>query len=162
MDTHRRGIAKVDLCIGLTIVALGAVLALGLQGIEFGAGYDRIGPRFFPYVVAFGLMVLGGWFVGAGVLGQLPAETAAAPAPVMNWTPIAYLAAALLLTLVLMDRAGFVIACAIQFWLVARAFGSRLPVRDAIVAGALSLICFVAFSSGLGLTLPSGILEGIL
>jgi putative tricarboxylic transport membrane protein len=161
MDPRQHGIAKMDLYIGLTIVALGAVLALGLQGIEFGAGYDRIGPRFFPYVVAFGLIVLGGWFVAAAFLRQAQPAQLPAATPV-QWMPIAYLAVALALTLALMDRAGFVIACAIQFWLVARAFGSRRPVRDAIVACGLSVVCFVAFSSGLGLTLPSGILEGIL
>ena len=161
MKSRQRGIAKLDLCIGLTIIALGGVLALGLQGIEFGAGYDRIGPRFFPYVVAFGLIVLGGWFIAAAFFRHAPAEQPPASAPV-NWVPVGYLAISLVLTLLLMDRAGFVIACAIQFWLVARAFGSRRPVRDAIVACGLSVVCFVAFSNGLGLTLPSGILTGIL
>jgi putative tricarboxylic transport membrane protein len=161
MDCRERGIAKVDLAIGLTIIALGGVLTFGLQGIQFGAGYDRIGPRFFPYVVALGLVLLGGWFVVAGIVRAARPEQTPDAAPV-DWVPIGYLATALVLALLLMDRAGFVIASAIQFWLVARAFGSRRPVRDAIVAGALSLACFVAFANGLGLTLPSGILEGML
>ena len=156
----------MDVCIGLAIIGLGGLLAFGLGGISFGAGYDRIGPRFFPYVVAFGLLVLGGWFLLAGLLRveTLRAESPrhAGSAPIADWAPIGYLSAALIMTLLLMERAGFVVACAIQFWLVARAFGSRRSVRDAIVAGGLSLVCFVAFSSGLGLTLPSGILEGIL
>ncbi len=163
---HRQcGIVKVDACIGLTVAALGGLLALGLSGISFGAGYDRIGPRFFPYVVAVGLLVLGGWFLAAGFLRKqaapLTTSETGMEAPV-NWTPLIYLALALILNLLLLDRAGFVIASAIQFWLVARAFGSRRLFRDVFVAVMLSVICFVAFSRGLGLTLPSGILEGIL
>lgn len=164
MDSRQRGISKLDLSIGLTVVALGIALALGLKGIEFGAGYDRIGPRFFPYVVAIGLIVLGGWFVVSGLLRGERREQAAPTPPTapMHWTPVLYLAASLVLALLLMERAGFVIACSIQFWLVARGFGSRRPVRDAIVGCVLSVVCYEAFANGLGLTLPAGILEGIL
>ena len=51
---------------------------------------------------------------------------------------------------------------ALQFWLVARAFRSRRPGRDFLIAVALSLIVYLAFSRGLGLPLPAGILEGLL
>ena len=39
----------------IAVVALGVYLASGSQKIRIGAGYDRIGPRFFPYLVATGL-----------------------------------------------------------------------------------------------------------
>lgn len=151
----------MDLCIGLTMVALGSLLAFGLGGISFGAGYDRIGPRFFPFVVAIGLVLLGAWFLAASVISRPRPQSQQEAAPV-NWFAVWHLALALALTLLLLEPAGFVIACALQFWLVARAFGSSRPVRDAIVAASLSVVCFVAFASGLGLTLPSGVLEGIL
>jgi putative tricarboxylic transport membrane protein len=164
MNKDQRGIVKMEVYIGLTVVGLGAVLALGLSDINLGAGYDRIGPRFFPYVVAIGLFFLGGWFLVSGLLhrhadGSQGGGTQAAAA---NLFPVVYLAAALIANLLLLERAGFVIASAIQFWLVARAFGSRRVLRDAIVAVLLALTCFIAFSNGLGLSLPSGILEGIL
>jgi putative tricarboxylic transport membrane protein len=161
MRDCRSGIALVDVCIGLAIVALGAVLALGLGNISFGAGYDRIGPRFFPYVIASGLLVLGAWFLVSGFLRHSTQRQTASTYAV-NWRAIGCLGAALVLTLLLLERGGFVIACSIQFWFVARAFGSRRPVRDGLAAIALSLVCFIAFSKGLGLTLPSGVLEGIL
>jgi len=48
------------------------------------------------------------------------------------------------------------------FWLVARAFGSRRPARDAVVAVLLSVLVYQAFTRGLGLTLPSGVIERFL
>jgi putative tricarboxylic transport membrane protein len=164
MKINQGGIVKMEVSIGLAVVALGGVLMLGLSGISLGAGYDRIGPRFFPYVVAIGLFFLGGWFLISGLLHrQADGNTGnVSQAAHTNWAPIGYLSAALIANLLLLERAGFVIASAIQFWLVARAFGSRRALRDAIVAVLLAVICFVAFSNGLGLSLPSGILEGIL
>ncbi|MSO21319.1 MAG: tripartite tricarboxylate transporter TctB family protein [Acidobacteria bacterium] len=156
---HRQcGIVKTDVCIGLTVAVLGGLLALGLSGINFGAGYDRIGPRFFPYVVAVGLLALGGWFLAAGFLRNESAEQETTGIPV-NWPPLIHLALALVLTLVLLEPAGFILACAAQFWLVARAFGSRRPFRDGVAGLVLSSVCFLAFSKGLGLTLPSGVLS---
>ena len=161
MQSTQRGIVKTDVCIGLATLALGATLALSLSGISIGAGYDRIGPRFFPYVVAFGLLLISAYFLITGLTKQ---EVVARwdEERTTNYASFGYLAASLILTLLLLERAGFVIACAIQFWLVARAFGSRHAVRDAAVGCVLSLVCFLAFSKGLGLTLPSGILEGVL
>jgi len=65
----------------------------------------------------------------------------------------------LLLNLALLERAGFVIASSVQFWLAARAFHSNRPARDAVVGVLLSAIVYFAFSRLLGLTLPAGILE---
>ena len=80
----------------------------------------------------------------------------------LNWVPFGYFAAAFVLFIVLLDRAGFAVGAALQFWLVARAFRSRRPARDFLIAVALSLTVYLAFSRGLGLPLPAGILEGIL
>src|SRR5690242_18121150 len=121
MRSPRRGIVKTEVCIGMAALALGATLALGLSAISVGAGYDRIGPRFCPCVMAFGLLLSGAYFLIAGLATKEPVPAPAEEARA-NYAPFAYLAASLILTLVLLERVGFVIACAIQFWLVARAF----------------------------------------
>jgi hypothetical protein len=76
----------------------------------------------------------------------------------VDWKPLGWIALALALNLALLERAGFVIAASVQFWLVARAFHSTKPVRDAVVALGLSLVVYYAFSEGLGLNLPPGFL----
>ncbi len=77
----------------------------------------------------------------------------------MRWQPLALLALACLLFLVLVGRIGFIVAASLQFWLVARAFRADRPLRDAIVAATLSLVVYVSFSRGLGLALPASLIE---
>ena len=48
-----------------------------------------------------------------------------------------------------------------QSWLVARAFRSNKPIRDALIAMLLAITTYYAFSRGFGLSLPAGILADI-
>ena len=68
----------------------------------------------------------------------------------------------MLLCLALFERGGFVIASSALFWVAARGFGSRRPLRDAVIAVALAVVVFLAFTRGLGLSLPLGVLGGLL
>jgi putative tricarboxylic transport membrane protein len=145
------------------VVVLGLLLLAGASGIAPGAGYDRIGPRFFPIVTGAGLILLG--MVLALSAWRLRVPPAAEPAPFtapFNWIPFGYFLLAFVLFILLLDSAGFAIAAALQFWLVARAFRSRRPGRDALIALTLSLIVYLAFSRILGLSLPAGLLERLL
>ena len=156
--------ARAELVLAASVAALGGFLLLGVSTIRFGAGYDRIGPRFFPYAVAAGLILLSGW-LAVGAFGdrqreRQPPGTAGHP-PLSTWAPIGYLGLALILNLALLERAGFIFASSVQFWLAARAFHSRRPVRDVVVATALSTVVYVAFSRFLGLSLPAGLLESL-
>ncbi len=157
-----------DLALALSVTALGACLAVGSTGISLGTGYDRIGPRFFPYLVAMGLVLLGSWLAVAAIRGNRAkpvAEENDEPNLQMNrqmnwpinWSALGYLGLALLLNLALMERAGFVISSSVLFWLAARAFHSRRPARDAAVAVLLSILVYFSFTRGLGLILPLGI-----
>ena len=93
-----------------------------------------------------------------GAAGQYrPPGENTAPRPQINWLALGYLGLALLLNLVLLERAGFVISASLLFWLVARAFHSRRPARDAATAVLLSVLVYFAFTRGLGLILPLGI-----
>lgn len=170
---------KGTLWVALGIASVGIVLLAGIPQIGVGAGYDRIGPRFFPYIVAGGALIVGAWLsmtggpVAAGHYQEAPIagsdfRRAAEAGPddseapdvdeSLRWRSLAYLALAFVSTLALLDRAGFVIAATLQFWLVTRAFGSRRPARDAAIAALLVLAVYVLFSRGLGLRLPAGVL----
>ncbi|HWP84765.1 MAG TPA: tripartite tricarboxylate transporter TctB family protein [Terriglobia bacterium] len=144
--------------------ALGVALLARIPAIGLGAGYDRIGPRFFPYAVAGGLLVLAGWLALAFLLARRKKGPHRPPVPAagsLQWPSLGYLVLALVLNLALLERAGFIIAGSVQFWLAARAFHSQKPGRDALVAVALSSIVYFSFSHLLGLTLPAGIFEGL-
>jgi putative tricarboxylic transport membrane protein len=76
------------------------------------------------------------------------------------WRSIALIGLALAAYLVLAASAGFVVAAAVLFWLTARAFDSGHPVRDALVAMALSAGAYILFARVLDVALPAGVLEG--
>ena len=156
------GAVRAELAVALGVIALGIGVGVGSFGIPFGAGYDRIGPRFFPSVVATGLTLLGSALAVAALRakGLRPVAAEAANSGISaNRRALGFLAVALLLNMILLERAGFVVASSALFWLAARGFGSERPVRDAVIALLLSLLVYAAFTQGLGLTLPRGILE---
>lgn len=156
----RRG-NVAELAAALAALALGLFVFVGSFSINFGAGYDRIGPRFFPWVVAAGLMLSG----GSLALGALRSRTGTERQQTQAQTrpsAVGLLGLALGAAVLLFERAGFVFTSTLLFWLVARAFESRRPARDVLVGALLSVLVYVAFTRGLGLALPRGWLGGLL
>ncbi len=114
------------------------------------------GSMVFPVAIGLGTLV---------VAAMLLFERRRAPAPVVagasstiNRKAVTFLAAGLGLNLILLEPAGFVPASSVLFWMTARGFGSRRPIRDAVVAVMLSTLLYVTFSRGLGVALPAGAL----
>lgn len=163
--------------IAAAVVALGALMLVGASDIALGVGYDRVGPRAFPYGVGGGLVVLGlalalsstpgrgEWTHGdLGAHGALsaraPSRSAsheAGQAPVsFDRLALATLGCGLVAFVLLLEPAGFIVAAAVQFVLAARAFQSKVPLRDALLGLALAAIVYMAFTSGLGAALPAG------
>lgn len=77
-----------------------------------------------------------------------------------RWAAILLIAAGILIELTLLEYLGFVIASTFLFWLTARAFESRSPLRDAGFAVAMSVATYLLFARLLDLSLPTGILAG--
>jgi putative tricarboxylic transport membrane protein len=144
---------RVELVVALAVVGLGLFVLAGSRSVEAEAGYDRIGPRFFPSLVAVGLLVSGTVLAGAAVR-----RPHTAPAPT-GWAAVALLSLALGSSVLLLERAGFVVTSTLLFWLVARAFASCRPWRDGLVGLLLSLLVYLVFTRGLGLMLPPGFFD---
>jgi putative tricarboxylic transport membrane protein len=111
-----------------------------------------------PYPV----FVLGGLTLCAALFGiaTLRGRGAAARPGRPGIVPFALITAGIAIDLLLIDRAGFVIASTVLFWLAARAFDARHPVRDACYAVGLSVTSYIVFVHLLQLSLPAGILAG--
>jgi putative tricarboxylic transport membrane protein len=99
-------------------------------------------------LVLFGLAALRSAWSARGAVSETPAQSAA---------PLMLVASGILLHLLLAERAGFVIAAAVLFWLTARAFDRRHPIRDGVAALAVSLASYLLFARVLQLPLPAGI-----
>ena len=84
---------------------LGLLLLAGVRGIAPGAGYDRIGPRFFPIVTATGMILLGAVLAISARRRRPPVESTPA-APSLNWMPFGYFALAFVLFIALLDPPG--------------------------------------------------------
>ena len=155
--TARARIHPGELLLSLGLVALGAYVVHGTGGIAESQGYAQIGPRLFPYLIGTGLTLCGAvlaWHALAGGWRDVPLDQEGHAAP--DWRAFAIVSTGIILHMVAIGWAGFILAATLLFLLIARGFGSRQPVRDAIVAVLLAVATFFIFTLGLGLNLPRG------
>jgi len=118
-------------------------------------GVAAAGP--YPLIVLSGLLLCG----LAAAIGRVRAPSVHSRERVgePGWRPVALIAAGLVLNLVLAERAGFIMASAVLFWFVARAFDARRPMRDLFFAIAVSIGAYLLFGRLLDLPLPAGVLS---
>jgi putative tricarboxylic transport membrane protein len=119
-----------------------------------------------PYIVGAGLIVIGLWLAAEAIMGRSGGVSTesedADPTLPTDWRAVGLLMLALVAYLLLIERAGFVIASAVLFVGATFAMGSRRLVRDAAIGLVMAAVLYVGFTRGLGLRLPAGLLAGIL
>jgi putative tricarboxylic transport membrane protein len=146
-----------ELLISLGLIGLGSFVVYGTQDIAETQGYAQIGPRLFPYIIGVGLTLCGAvlaWHAVSGGWRSVPRDQEGHDAP--DWLAFIVISAGIILHMVVIAWAGFIIASTLLFVLIARGFGSRRPVRDAVMAAVLAAAVFFVFTLGLGLSLPKG------
>jgi hypothetical protein len=129
-----------------------------LGKLGFGARDEGVAATTepYPWLVIAGLVAAAA-FAAREVRGRARALPAT---PRREWTPPILLAGAVVLHVALLERAGFVIAATALFWLAARAFDPRHPLRDGAFAVVLSSAAYLLFGRVLQLPLPPGLLAG--
>jgi putative tricarboxylic transport membrane protein len=154
----------LQLAIALAIVLLGLVVVWEARDIRVPPIHSRVGPRVFPYLVGSGLILVGVWLAVEAALGRAAAPTSDDAEDVdvtlpPDWRALGLIGVGLVLYWFLIERAGFVVASALLFYLAAVGMGSRRFLRDAVLAFALSFLLYVLFTEGLNLRLPAGWLD---
>lgn len=150
-----------EFVIALGVIALGLGLVAGTLAIPTSGGYERIGPTAWPWAVALCLIVIG-ILLARRTLEQRSSVPGAESAPRrVESVPFTFVSIGLILHLLLIERAGFVIASAILFFCTAYALGARHRALTAVIAVALAVAIYFAFTRGLELNLPGGILRGM-
>jgi putative tricarboxylic transport membrane protein len=153
-----RGLRLGEAVLAAFVLALGVFIGVETAMLRSGPGYAAIGPKLFPWLVAAGLLL-----VGVALLYEARSGAVAQPAGFQpDLPPPLAVTAGLVLQMVLMKPAGFVIASAVLFVAVAYAFGSRRLALNAAVGLVLCAVTYVAFTRGLGLVLPAGVLSTLL
>ena len=153
-----RGLRLGEAVLAAFILLLGVFVAVETAMLRTAPGYAAIGPKLFPWLVAAGLLL-----VGVALLHEARAGAVAQPAGFeLDLPPALIVTAGLVLQMVLMRPAGFVIATAVVFVAVAYALGSRRVVLNAAVGLVLCAVTYLAFTRGLGLVLPAGVMGALL
>jgi putative tricarboxylic transport membrane protein len=154
---NRAPVAEVVL--GLGVAAIGVFIAVETSRLTVAPLYAKVGPGVIPYLVAGGLILLGLLFAAQAWRG---AASRPPQAEASDWRALVVIGIGLILQMLLLERAGFVIASAVLFVCIAYGFGSRRYLRDAVIAILLAVVVYIGFTRGLALPLPAGLLKGIL
>jgi putative tricarboxylic transport membrane protein len=156
-EVASRRAAIGEAIIGAGVLALAAVMLWQTLAIPVSPIYAQVGPTVVPIITALALGMLGVLLLIAAWQGGWQPEEEKASAP--DRVALAWVAAGLVLNVLLIGWAGFTIASVILFVCVARGFGSKAIVRDTLVAAAFALVAYFGFAQTLGINIGSGIVE---
>lgn len=153
---------RSGLVVPAVTAAFSTYLLVGAITMEIPDGTDFPGPAFYPL-----LLVVAGYVLSA-LLALHYLRTPETPEELSDrswrthsdWTAVVWCAGGFLVFALTLEFLGWILAAALLFWAVTRGFGSRRPLFDLTLALFVSSAIYLAFSVGLDLTLPSGVLGG--
>lgn len=136
------------------VLLLAAVFGIGATQLQSDPGYAGIGAAFVPGVVSIFLAIVGALLLWQALSGGFRNFTDEVATVAADYRGAIWVTAGILLMAALITRLGFVIAATILFTCVARAFGSKTPVRDVITGAILVFPVFWLFTLVLDVNLP--------
>ncbi len=162
MTTGRRA----QWVISCVVLLLGCAASYVAFRLPEGGGYARVGPNVIPEVVAGCLVLMGIWLLAEAATGgwraAVPDDPAERGEHAFNGRAFIWVTTGLAAQMTLIQSAGFVIAGALLFVCVARAFGSVRLLRDVLIGAAMTLLVFLFFVKFLNVGLPAGWLQPLL
>jgi putative tricarboxylic transport membrane protein len=141
--------------LGGGVLALGLFIAYQTSQLEVAPTHATIGPTLFPFLIAGGLIIIGALVLREAFFGHVAHERGGFE---LDWLAVALVSAGLIAQMFLLETVGWIPATTLLFVAVARAFGSRRLLTDAVIGLVLTSLAFVIFNYGLGLDLPVGTL----
>lgn len=157
---------RSELGVALFLGAVGAVVVVSALLLpESRIARGPVGPAAVPLVVGGLLIVVAAFLavdVWRGGRGEPEGGEDIELTGSSDWRTIALLAVAFLANALLIEPLGWPLSGAILFWGSAFALGSRHYIRDGLLSIGLGVGSWYLFVLGLGISLPVGILRGIL
>ncbi|GIH92484.1 tripartite tricarboxylate transporter TctB family protein [Planobispora siamensis] len=159
------GWRRPELVLALTVLGLGVFVIVGTADVTAAGSALGLGPRFFPVLVGSAMSLIGVFYVldvlrgGHGDPEEAEDVDASAPA---DWKAVALVSVIFLAFAGLVDLLGWIIAGALLFFGLSVTLGAAHRLRAGAVAIILSTASYLAFVKGLGVTLPAGLLSGVI
>ncbi len=149
------------------ILAFGLFVLFGTFQISGRQGFSPEGPRFFPLIVAVGLLIFGALFLISTTLrrDRYLGEKAAAEGAATHWPTTGLVVAILIVYALLLDPLGYIVATALLFPTEAYVLGSRERrslLRNFAIGVVLGTVVYFSFTELLGVRLPDGLLDPLL
>lgn len=156
---HARG----ELTVAAAVAAIGVFVLARTGAMDVPSSVSFLGPRFFPGLVGGLLVLLAVAMAARGLVrGREPGAAATREVERSDRKPLLLVAATLIAFVLLLQPAGWILAGAMLFWGVSLALGSEHRLRDLGISLIVSSAVQLVFSAGLGLSLPAGVLLGVL
>ncbi|SDO78001.1 putative tricarboxylic transport membrane protein [Microbacterium sp. ru370.1] len=179
---------RSGLVVPAVMLAVGIALIVGTVTMTVPANTAPPGPQLFPAIIAIAVIVLAALLAidilrrpepidvadAEGPAGDTDIDDEAliatvegrepeAPAvrPRSNLWAMLGAVGTVVVFIAALTPLGWLLSGAFLFWGIARSLGSRRPLFDIFLSLAISALVQIAFSGGLGLNLPPGILEGL-
>lgn len=147
-----RDVAGLGISAGLFVLAF--VIFNDASGYPVRRSYAQFGPEIFPYLIAFGIVVMAGV---TAIIAWRGGFEARAP---LHYAGLFWIIVAIVAQIVLLFAgSGFIIASTVLFAFSARAFGQTTHLLNFAIGAIMSTLLFLLFRYGLGLALPNGLLE---
>ncbi len=156
---------KSELTFVGSLFLLGLIVLWDTWRTELPAFNLTISPKAFPYAIAISLMVLSILLFIAVLRGDVATPEGVEMGEQLERTDFktfGLVLGSLFAYLLLIERAGFVIAASLTFFGITVAFGNKRHGRAAIFGTLFIAFVYVAFTRLLNVQLPAGILEGLL
>jgi putative tricarboxylic transport membrane protein len=150
-----------ELAFAGSLLILGLVVLYDTSKMLVPPGSGTVGPQIFPYLVSgFVIFISLGLFVQIfrGNLGVPEGTEFGEVVEKTDFKSLAMVAGSMLTYPLLIERAGFIIASSVVFFGVAFAYGAKNLLKNLAISVIFSLIVYFAFSKGLNVSLPAGIL----
>ena len=157
--------AKSELTFVGSLFALGLLVFWDTARSEPPAFNLTISPKIFPYAIALFLMGLCAVLFIRILRGDVATPEGLAPGEPIeksDYKTFSIVLASLFAYLLLIERAGFIVAAFVTFFGITVAFENKKPARAAIFGSIFIFVIYISFTRFLNVALPAGILDGIL
>ncbi|GLY16933.1 tripartite tricarboxylate transporter TctB family protein [Kineosporia rhizophila] len=162
-DHTDRGLTEIVPAVLLVLV--GIYMIIDGHGLRTPPTEGAIGPRFFPYVVGGGLIVVGLWLAVAVWRGDRAepeqGEDVDSEART-SWPTLGALAGLMLVYVLVLEPVGYLLSTIGLFAGTAWTLGARNPRSLVAVSLLAPFVTFIVFTRLLGVYLPNGILQAVI